>query len=84
MKVDSKIYIAGHNGLVGSAILRSLKASGFKNILIRDHKELELTDQLATSNFFKTEKPEYVFLAAAKVGGIHANAHYPNLIRALG
>ena len=77
MKVDSKIYIAGHNGLVGSAILRSLKASGFKNILIRDHKELELTDQLATSNFFKTEKPEYVFLAAAKVGGIHANATYP-------
>ena len=77
MKVDSKIYIAGHNGLVGSAILRSLKASGFKNILIRDHNELELTDQLATSNFFKTEKPEYVFLAAAKVGGIHANATYP-------
>jgi GDP-L-fucose synthase len=77
MKVDSKIYIAGHNGLVGSAILRSLKASGFKNILIRDHKELELTDQLATSNFFKTEKPEYVFLAAAKVGGIHANTTYP-------
>ena len=77
MKVDSKIYVAGHNGLVGSAILRSIKESGFKNILIRDHNELELTDELATSNFFKTEKPEYVFLAAAKVGGIHANATYP-------
>jgi len=77
MNKDSKIYVAGHKGLAGSAILDCLKKSDFKNILLRDHKELELTDQIATSEFFKSEKPEYVFLAAAKVGGIQANSLYP-------
>ena len=77
MNKDSKIYVAGHKGLAGSAILDCLKKSDFNNILLRDHKELELTDQIATSEFFKSEKPEYVFLAAAKVGGIQANSLYP-------
>jgi len=77
MNKDSKIYVAGHNGLAGSAILDCLKKSGFNNILLQNHKELELTDQIATSEFFKSEKPEYVFLAAAKVGGIQANSLYP-------
>ncbi len=73
MKKDSKIYIAGHNGMVGSAILRKLKKEGYTNFVLRTSKELDLTNQLAVSNFFKTEQPEYVFLAAAKVGGIEAN-----------
>ena len=77
MNKDSKIYVAGHKGLAGSAILDCLKKSGFNNILLQNHKELELTDQIATSEFFKSEKPEYVFLAAAKVGGIQANSLYP-------
>jgi len=77
MQSSAKIYVAGHNGLVGSALVRRLKASGFNNLLYRSFKELDLTDQLATADFFKTEKPEYVFLAAAKVGGIKANNTYP-------
>ncbi len=76
MKKDSKIYIAGHNGMVGSAILRKLKKEGYTNFVLRTSKELDLTNQLAVSNFFKIEQPEYVFLAAAKVGGIQANNTY--------
>jgi len=77
MNHNSKIYVAGHNGLAGSAILCNLKEAGFKNIIVKSHDELDLTDQLVTSNFFKTEKPEYVFLAAGKVGGIYANNLFP-------
>ena len=75
--LNSKIYVAGHKGLVGSAILRELNKLGYKNIIYRTHKELDLTDQKAVNNFFESEKPEYVFLAAAKVGGIYANNTYP-------
>jgi GDP-L-fucose synthase len=74
---NSKIYIAGHRGLVGSALLRSLRNKGYANILYKTHQELDLTDQSATYDFFKEEKPAYVFLAAAKVGGINANNTYP-------
>ena len=77
MKINSRIYVAGHRGLVGSAINRALKKRGFKNIITRTHLELELLDAVAVKNFFKETKPEYVFLAAAKVGGIHANSTYP-------
>ena len=77
MNHNSKIYVAGHKGLAGSAILCNLKEVGFKNIIVKSHDELDLTDQLVTSNFFKIEKPEYVFLAAGKVGGIYANTLYP-------
>ena len=77
MNKDSKIYVAGHRGLVGSAIVRGLKSKGYNNIIGRTHKELDLTDQYAVEEFFKTEKPEYVFLAAAKVGGIMANSEAP-------
>jgi len=77
MNKNSKIYIAGHRGLVGSAILRQLKARGCTNLITRTHKELDLTNQAAVQDFFLTEKPEYVILAAAKVGGIHANNTYP-------
>ncbi|WP_024615536.1 GDP-L-fucose synthase [Clostridium sp. Ade.TY] len=77
MKKDSKIYVAGHRGLVGSAIVRNLKEKGFNNIICRTHKELDLTNQDEVRNFFETERPEYVFLAAAKVGGINANNVYP-------
>jgi len=73
---DSKIYIAGHRGLVGSAILENLKNKGYSNIITRTHKELDLTNQVDVANFFSEEKPEYVFLAAAKVGGIVANNVY--------
>lgn len=73
MILDSKIYVAGHRGLVGSAICRSLKAKGYTNIITRTHSELDLTDPIAVRIFFETEKPEYVFLAAAFVGGILAN-----------
>lgn len=76
MKKDSKIYIAGHNGLVGSAILRNLKKSGYSNFVVRDHHELDLTVTNDVALFFKDEKPDYVFLAAAKVGGIFANNKY--------
>jgi len=77
MEYDSKIYVAGHRGLVGSAILRRLESEGYKNIIYRARKELDLSRQSAVEAFFEKEKPEYVFLAAAKVGGIHANSTYP-------
>lgn len=77
MNLDAKIYVAGHRGLVGSAIVRNLESKGYKNIVCRTHKELDLTNQEAVRTFFAEEKPEYVFLAAAKVGGIHANNTYP-------
>jgi GDP-L-fucose synthase len=77
MQKNSKIYIAGHNGLVGSAIKRNLEKQGFENLIYKNREELDLTDEKAVQNFFKKEKPEYVFLAAAKVGGIVANRDYP-------
>lgn len=77
MKKTEKIYIAGHTGLVGSAILRCLKKNGYNNIVVRTHNELDLTNQAAVDVFFEKEKPEYVFLAAARVGGIVANSTYP-------
>lgn len=73
---DSKIYIAGHRGLVGSAILKRLKLKGYTNFVFRTHAELDLTNQIAVADFFRTEKPDYVILAAAKVGGIVANNTY--------
>ncbi len=76
MQKDSKIYLAGHRGLVGSAILRALEREGYKNIVFRSHKELDLCRQDKVEDFFATEKPDYVFLAAAKVGGIKANDVY--------
>ena len=76
-ELRTKIYIAGHRGLVGSAIVRNLQAQGFTNIVVRTKNELNLTDQNAVKDFFEKEKPEYVFLAAAKVGGIYANNTYP-------
>ena len=77
MNKDSKIYVAGHRGLVGSAIVRNLEERGYTNIICRTHKELDLTRQADVEKFFEEEKPEYVFLAAAKVGGIHANNTRP-------
>jgi GDP-L-fucose synthase len=77
MNLNDKIYIAGHRGLVGSAIVRQLESRGFTNLLIRTHKELDLTNQAQVQVFFKQEKPDYVILAAAKVGGIYANNAYP-------
>ena len=77
MEKNSRIYVAGHRGLVGSAIVRNLKANGFTNIITRTHAELDLTNQADVRKFFEEERPEYVFLAAAKVGGIHANNTYP-------
>ncbi|UOG42749.1 GDP-L-fucose synthase family protein [Leptospira noguchii] len=77
MEKKSKIYIAGHKGLVGSAIERVLKKEGYENILGKTHAELDLTEQSKVNEFFETNRPEYVFLAAAKVGGIHANNTYP-------
>lgn len=77
MRTDAKIYVAGHRGLAGSAIVRQLKASGFHNLITRTHAELDLVDATAVRTFFEQEKPEYVFLAAAKVGGILANDTYP-------
>ncbi|HMR88660.1 MAG TPA: GDP-L-fucose synthase [Saprospiraceae bacterium] len=76
MNPHNKIYVAGHNGMVGSAIVRKLKAEGFENLVLRSSKELDLRDQSAVNAFFEIEKPEYVFLAAAKVGGIVANNTY--------
>lgn len=76
MNLNSKIYIAGHRGMVGSAILKNLQKKGFTNLIFRTSAELNLTDQQAVQTFFETEKPEYVFLAAAKVGGIVANNTY--------
>ena len=77
MQLDSKIYVAGHRGMVGSAIVRELLRQGYKNIITRTHAELDLTDQQAVDKFFQEEKPDYVFLAAAKVGGIMANSQSP-------
>lgn len=74
---EDKIYIAGHRGLVGSAIVRNLEKKGFNNFLFRTSKELDLTNQADVNQFFEKEKPDYIFLAAAKVGGIHANDTYP-------
>ncbi len=77
MNNNSKIYVAGHNGLVGSAIVRALESRGYLNIIKRSSKELDLRDQQAVQEFYEQEKPEYIFLAAAKVGGIYANNTYP-------
>jgi len=77
MDKDSKIYIAGHRGLVGSAIMRRLKAEGYKNLLTHRHAELDLARQEKVEEFFREERPDYVFLAAARVGGIYANNIYP-------
>ncbi len=73
----ARIYVAGHRGMVGSAIVRELKRKGYTGLLVRTHQELDLTDQAAVKHFFETEKPTQVYLAAAKVGGIHANNTYP-------
>ena len=75
--LNQKIYVAGHRGMVGSAIVRNLQAKGFSNIVTRTHAELDLTNQAAVKLFFEQEKPDQVYLAAAKVGGIHANNTYP-------
>ena len=77
MNLNDKIYIAGHRGLVGSAIVRQLELRGFINLIMRTHKELDLTNQAQVQSFFTQENPDYVILAAAKVGGIHANNTYP-------
>lgn len=77
MDQNAKIYVAGHRGLVGSALVKNLQAKGYSNLVLRTHAELDLTDQAATEAFFASEKPDYIFLAAAKVGGIHANNEYP-------
>jgi GDP-L-fucose synthase len=77
MDLNDKIYVAGHEGMVGSAIIRQLKSRGFCNLITRTHSDLDLTDQLKVDNFFYKEKPDYVILAAGKVGGIHANNTYP-------
>lgn len=76
-KVSQKIYVAGHRGMVGSAIVRNLQAKGFSNIVTRTHDELDLTNQAAVQAFFEAEKPDQVYLAAARVGGIHANNTFP-------
>ena len=77
MQTDSRIYVAGHRGLVGSAIVRRLQAAGYRALITRTHAELDLTDAQATQRFFEAERPEFVFLAAAKVGGIAANQQLP-------
>ena len=77
MNPDSKIYIAGHRGLVGSAIVRCLEEQGYSNLVMKTHAELDLTDQSAVEHFFYEQQPEYIFLAAAKVGGINANNIFP-------
>jgi GDP-L-fucose synthase len=77
MNTSQKIYVAGHRGMVGSAIVRALEAQGQKNIITRSRNELDLTNQAAVNSFFESEKPDQVYLAAAKVGGIHANNTYP-------
>ncbi|HRY37048.1 MAG TPA: NAD-dependent epimerase/dehydratase family protein, partial [Candidatus Magasanikbacteria bacterium] len=77
MEKNSKIYIAGHTGLVGSALIRNLQSQGYNNLIYKTFEELDLTDQQATMKFFEKEKPEYIILAAAKVGGIGANNTYP-------
>lgn len=77
MEKEARIYVAGHKGLVGGAILRHLKAAGFRNLIYRGSEDLDLRDQAKTAVFFAQERPDYVFLAAAKVGGIRANSTYP-------
>ena len=77
MRPDSRIYVAGHRGLVGGAVVRALRSQGFDNLVLRTHAELDLCDQYAVNAFFAAEQPEHVFLAAAKVGGIYANDAYP-------
>ena len=77
MELEDKIFLAGHRGLVGSAIERLLVLRGFSNIITRTREELDLTNQSAVIDFFEAEKPKYVILAAARVGGIHANDSYP-------
>ena len=77
MNKTSKIYVAGHRGLAGSAIVRALQAKGYANLVLRTHEELELTEQAAVRDFFQRERPDYVFIAAARVGGIVANSSYP-------
>ena len=77
MELNARIYVAGHRGLVGSALMRDLRSKGFTHLITRSHAELDLTDQTQVAAFFATERPDYVFLAAAKVGGILANDQYP-------
>src|SRR5688572_3211469 len=77
MEKNARIYVAGHSGLVGSAIVKALKKLDYQNVLTRSHSQLELCDQTAVANYFEAYKPEYIVLAAAKVGGIYANSHYP-------
>lgn len=77
MNFHHKIFIAGHNGLVGSAILRNLKLKGYKNLIVKSHRQLDLVNQNSVTSFFEKEKPDYVILAAAKVGGINANNTFP-------
>lgn len=77
MNPDSRIFVAGHRGLVGSAIVRHLESAGFRNLILRTHAEVDLRNQAATERFFADERPDFVFLAAAKVGGILANSTYP-------
>ena len=80
MNQKDKIYIAGHGGLVGSAIVRKLQERGFNNLLTRSHQELDLTNQSKVRDFFEKEKPEFVIIAAAKVGGIYANNTFPQTL----
>lgn len=75
--LEAKVYVAGHRGLVGSAIVRALRSNGYRNLLLRTSKELDLRDSAAVQSFFQQNRPDYVFLAAAKVGGILANSKYP-------
>lgn len=77
MEQQAKIYVAGHRGLVGSALMRCLRSKGYSSVLVRTHAELDLCNQNAVNKFFSDERPDYVFLSAAKVGGIHANSTYP-------
>ena len=77
MDKHARIFVAGHRGLVGSAIVENLRSKGYDNLLLRTHQELDLTDSAATNAFFAEQRPDHVFLAAAKVGGIHANNTYP-------
>ena len=77
MQADSRVFVAGHRGLVGSALVRKLAAAGFERLIVRTHDELDLENSKAVRDFFESERPEYVFLAAAKVGGILANDTYP-------
>ena len=77
MEISDRIYVAGHTGMVGSAIVRHLQKNGYHDLLLRTHGDLDLTDQQATKSFFERERPDYVFIAAAKVGGIQANSTFP-------